>query len=81
MNVDHHDLDHEFPEYAATIHALKISDHHFGRLIDEYNALTAQIEELEIKDAPIADTALEDMKKLRLRLKDGLYALLQAHKA
>lgn len=81
MNVEHHDLHHEFPEYAETIHALKIGDHRFGRLLDEYNALTAQIEELEIMDSPVADTTLEDMKKLRLKLKDELYALLQAHKA
>ena len=44
-------------------------------------ALTAAIEELEIKDSPVADPVLEDMKKLRLKLKDELYALLQASKA
>ncbi|MBI3094372.1 MAG: DUF465 domain-containing protein [Rhodocyclales bacterium] len=81
MNVDHHDLHHEFPEHAKTIHALKTANLHFGRLLDEYNALTAQIEELEIKDSPVADVALEEMKKLRLKLKDELYALLQAHQA
>ncbi|MDZ4255743.1 MAG: DUF465 domain-containing protein [Sulfuritalea sp.] len=81
MNVEHHDLHHEFPEHAKTIHALKAADLHFGRLLDEYNALTAQIEELEIKDAPVADPLLEDMKKLRLKLKDELYALLQTHQA
>ncbi|MCM2308634.1 MAG: DUF465 domain-containing protein [Sulfuritalea sp.] len=81
MNVEHHDLHHEFPEYAATIQALKLGDHHFGKLLDEYNGLTAQIEELEIKDAPVADPLLEDMKKLRLKLKDELYAMLVAHKA
>ncbi|MDA8258158.1 MAG: DUF465 domain-containing protein [Betaproteobacteria bacterium] len=80
MNVDHHDLHHEFPEYAATIHALKQDDHHFGKLYAEYNELTAAIEDLEIKDSPVADSLLEDMKKLRLRLKDELYAMLVAHK-
>ncbi|MCX7167521.1 MAG: DUF465 domain-containing protein [Rhodocyclales bacterium] len=81
MNVDHHDLQHEFPEYAETIHALKLGSLRFSHRFDEYNALTTEIEELEIKDSPVADTALEDMKKLRLKLKDELYAMLQAHKA
>ena len=81
MNVDHHDLHHEFPEHAETIHTLKLGSLHFSHLFEEYNALTAEIEELEIKDSPVADTALEDMKKLRLKLKDELYAMLQAHRA
>jgi len=81
MNVDHHDLHHEFPEYAETIRELKMGNLHFGKLFGEYNELTAAIEELEIKDSPVADPVLEDMKKLRLKLKDELYALLQASKA
>ena len=81
MKVDHHDLHHEFPEYAEAIHALKIGSARFARLFDEYNALTSRIEELEAKDSPVADIALEDMKKLRLKFKDELYAMLQAHKA
>lgn len=81
MNVDHHDLHHEFPEYAETIHALKMGNLHFVHLFDEYNGLTAKIEDLEIKDSPVADVELEDMKKLRLKLKDELYAMLQANKA
>ena len=78
MNVDHHDLHHEFPEYAEAIHILTVSSKRFARLFDEYQALTSQIEELEAKDSPVADMALEDMKKLRLKLKDELYAMLQA---
>jgi len=81
MNVDHHDLHHEFPEHAETIHKLKIGSTHFARLFDEYHALTSEVEALEDKDSPVADVALEDMKKLRLKLKDELYAMLQADKA
>jgi len=81
MNVDHHDLHHEFPEYSAAIHSLKISSTHFARLFEEYHALTARIEALEDNDAPIADTALEEMKKQRVKLKDELYDMLKAAKA
>lgn len=81
MNVDHHDLHHEFPEYTRAIDALKQSNTLFAHRFGEYNALTSRIEELELKDLPIADTPLEDMKKLRLKLKDELYAMLRTHKA
>ena len=81
MNVDHHDLHHEFPEYAKAIDALKQGSTLFAHRFGEYNALTSQIEELELKDLPIADTPLENMKKLRLKLKDELYAMLRTHKA
>ncbi len=81
MNVDHHDLHHEFPEYAESIHALKVSNKHFARLFDEYHAMTNQIEVIEGKDSPVADESLEEMKKKRLKLKDELYGMLQAAKA
>ena len=81
MNVDHHDLHHEFPEHAEAIHKLKVGSKHFARLFDEYHVLTSRVEALEDKDSPVADAALEDMKKLRLKLKDELYAMLQASKA
>jgi uncharacterized protein YdcH (DUF465 family) len=81
MNVDHHDLHHEFPEHATAIHALKLGSKHFARLFDEYHTLTSQVESIEGRDSPVADVALEDMKKKRLKLKDELYVMLQAHKA
>ena len=80
MNVDHHDLHHEFPEYAEAIHGLKTGSKHFSRLFDEYHALTSKIEALEDKDSPVSDMELEGMKKQRLKLKDELYAMLQAGK-
>lgn len=81
MNVDHHDLHHEFPEYAEAIHGLKMSSKHFARLFDEYHALTSKIEVLEDNDSPVADIELEGMKKQRLKLKDELYAMIKAGKA
>lgn len=47
MQVEHHDLPHEFPEFKQTIHDLKISSTHFARLLDEYESLTRQIEGLD----------------------------------
>lgn len=81
MQVDHHDLHHEFPEFAAAIHDLKVGNHHFARLFDEYHGLTAKVEQLEVQDVPVDDFTIEEMKKRRLRLKDELYAMLAAQKA
>lgn len=81
MQVEHHDLHHEFPEFSAAIHALKVGNHHFARLFDEYHALTDRIEELEAEDVPVDDFTIEEMKKKRVKLKDELYAMLVANKA
>lgn len=80
MQVEHHDLPHEFPEFKQAIHDLKISSSHFAKLLDEYEQLTTQIEEMEDKDLPVDDFTVEEMKKKRLKLKDELYALLTAKK-
>jgi uncharacterized protein len=81
MQVEHHDLHHEFPEFAAVIHNLKVGNSHFSRLFDEYHTLTDKIEQLETEDVPVDDFTIEDMKKLRVKLKDELYLMLVANKA
>ncbi len=81
MQVEHHDLDHEFPEFAAVINQLKQGDEHFTRLFAEYNGITAEIERLEEEDLPVDDFTIEEMKKRRVHLKDELYTILVKHKA
>ncbi len=80
MQVEHHDLPHEFPEFAKAIEEMKASNAHFARLFDEYESLTARVEQLEAEDLPVDDFTIEDMKKMRVKLKDELYTLLAAHK-
>jgi uncharacterized protein YdcH (DUF465 family) len=41
--MEKHDLRHEFPEYEAKIHELKISDMHFKKLFDEYHEINNEI--------------------------------------
>ena len=40
---EHHDLHHEFPEFKDTIHQLKMSNHHFTRLFDEYHKVNREV--------------------------------------
>ena len=81
MQIEHHDLHHDFPEFADAIHALKTGNAHFAKLFAVYNRLTGRVEDLEENDMPVADFTIEDMKKQRVKLKDELYHLLLAFRA
>ena len=63
MQVEHHDLHHEFPEYLDFIHALQASSEQFGHLYDQYQNLTREVERLEEEDLPVDDFTIEDLKK------------------
>lgn len=80
MTIEHHDLHHEFPEFKDSIHDLKIGNHHFARLFDEYHVATSEVERLEGQGVPVGDTSFEDLKKKRLKLKDELYGMLREYK-
>lgn len=77
MAVEHHDLIHEFPEFKDKIHDLKTHDHHFRKLFDEYHELTKKIENMENEVTVVATETEEEAKKMRLHLKDQLYAMLR----
>lgn len=81
MQVDHHDLHSEFPEFGDAIIALKAGNALFSRQLASYNRLTGKVEDLEEHDMPVADFTLEDMKKQRVKLKDQLYHMLLAFRA
>ena len=78
MSVEHHDLIHEFPELTSRIHDMKVGDHHFRELFDEYHKLTRTIENMENEVTPVATATEEQAKVRRVRLKDELYGLLTA---
>ena len=81
MQVDHHDLQTEFPDMADAIEVLRSGNAHFAKLYASYNRLTGKVEDLEEHDMPVADFTLEDMKKQRVKLKDELYHILLAFRA
>ena len=80
MQVEHHDLHHEFPELGEQMTQLKTSNAHFARLFAEYHVQTNEVEKLEGKDIPVNDVTFEELKKKRLKLKDELYQMLVAQK-
>ncbi len=76
--IEKHDLHHEFPEFSERIHALKMNDHHFARLFEEYHAINREILRIEEGVENTTDEYLEDLKKKRLSHKDQLYKMLNA---
>jgi uncharacterized protein YdcH (DUF465 family) len=78
MHIERHSLSTEFPEYKDTIHQLKLSDAHFGKLLDEYNESDEAVRRAENGVAAMGDVTLENLKKVRMGLKDRLFERLKA---
>lgn len=78
MSHTPHELHEEFPEYAETIHKLKVEDAHFQKLFDEYHEINRAVHRAETNVEPVEQLAEEDMRKQRMALKDELYAMLKA---
>ncbi|HTY02613.1 MAG TPA: DUF465 domain-containing protein [Rhodocyclaceae bacterium] len=81
MQVDHHDLQQEFPDMHEAIEILKAGNPYFARSLGKYTRLTGRVEDLEEHDMPVADFTMEDLKKQRVKLKDELYHFLLAFRA
>lgn len=81
MQVEHHELLREFPEFQDVMQVLRASDSTFSQMFDEYHSLTGQVERLEEDDVPVDDFTIEQMKKARVVLKDKMYKLLVAHRS
>ncbi|MDO9242568.1 MAG: DUF465 domain-containing protein [Rhodocyclaceae bacterium] len=76
MRIEHHDLYSEFPEMRDAIDTLRAKSGRFAAMFGRYDRLTGKVEDLEEHDMPVADFTLEDMKKMRVKLKDEIYQLL-----
>ena len=71
-----HDLASELPELSDRIRLLTADDTDFRTKLGSYDALDAEIQEIELAGTPIDDRYAEDLKKKRLALKDELFARL-----
>lgn len=78
MTVEHHDLQHDFPEFHDRIHALKTGNAHFARLFDEYHEVDREVRRIEQEIETPSDAYTEELKMRRVKLKDELYGMLRA---
>ena len=81
MHIEHHDLQHEFPEMHDAISTLRSANPMFARMYATYHRLTGKVEDLEEHDMPVDDFTIEDMKKHHVKLKDDLYHMMLAFRA
>lgn len=77
MLSEHHDIDHEFPEFHEKLTALSAVDPDFAAQVARHDQLDNEIRELEELGQPISDENIESMKFQRAELKDLIYARLR----
>jgi uncharacterized protein YdcH (DUF465 family) len=73
-----HTLRDEFPDQMDKIHALKVSNPEFARVLEKYDEVNDQIHRAETRIDPISEQAEETLRKQRLVLKDTIAAALSA---
>jgi uncharacterized protein len=81
MSTLSEDLAEEFADKADLIHALKVKDHHFARLIEKNHVLWKEIQQIQKGIHPADDEALETLEKQRLLVLDEIGAMLRAAEA
>jgi len=78
MSHTPHELAEEFPSHTDEMSALKGNDAHFARLFDEYHKVNRAIHRAETNIEPIDQMAETDLRKTRAKLKDEIWAMLNA---
>lgn len=76
MSLEKHNLITEFPEHKDRIHQLKVENHHFSKLFNEYHDVDHEVLRIEQGIESTSDDYLEEKKKQRLNLKDQLFKMI-----
>ncbi|MBU2993918.1 YdcH family protein [Octadecabacter sp. 1_MG-2023] len=78
MSHTPHELHEEFPEFGDKISALKQSDAHFAKLSEAYHEVNRAVHRAETDIEPTDDAHMQQMRKERMKLKDEIFAALNA---
>jgi uncharacterized protein len=78
--IESHDLYHEFPEHSDTIRKLTLANDDFVKMMRDYDDVDHKIQRIEQRVEAASDHYEEELKRLRVSLKDKLYKLLIAAK-
>jgi len=73
-----HELAEDFPGQTDKIHALKVSNAHFAKLMDDYHAINRYVHRAETNVAPVEELTEVQMRKQRAALKDEIARMLSA---
>lgn len=77
MLGEKHDLVHELPEFRDQITFMKTSSRRFAHLYEDYHQVDHEVRRIEMGSEVASDEYLEQQKKMRLELKDQLFAMLR----
>jgi uncharacterized protein len=72
MSNTPHTLGDEFPDQMEQVHALKVSDARFAKLLFEYDEVNDEIHRAETNIAPVSQDHETELRKRRLALKDRI---------
>lgn len=73
-----HELAEEFPAEAGKISALKETDAHFARLVEEYHGLNRDVHRAETRVQPVSEEHEAELRRQRAALKDQIWQRLSA---
>jgi uncharacterized protein YdcH (DUF465 family) len=76
MSHTPHELADDFPQDAEKIHALKLENPHFAKLMDAYHEVNRAVHRAETGVEPVDQMAETAMRKERMHLKDEIAAIL-----
>lgn len=76
MSNTPHTLGEEFSGQMDQIHALKVSNAHFAKLLLQYDAVNDEIHRAETNIAPVTQEHETELRKQRLALKDEIAKML-----
>jgi len=74
--IESHDLYHEFPEHADTIRKLTLANDDFVRMMRDYDDVDHKIQRIEQRVEAASEMYEEELKKIRVGLKDKLYRMI-----
>ena len=81
MSHTQHDLHSEFPADTETLHQLKVGNRHFQTLSERYHEINRDIHRIESGVEAASDMRLEELKKERLSLLDGISGMIDEAKS
>jgi len=76
--IESHDLFNEFPQHAETIRKLTLANDDFVRMMRDYDDVDHKIQRIEQRVEAASLMYEEELKKLRVGLKDKLYKMIVA---
>lgn len=76
--IESHDLFHEFPEHTEVIRKLLLSNDDFVKMSRDYDDVDHKVQRIEQRVEAASELYEEELKKLRVSLKDKLYKAILA---